>query len=155
MSFNPHHAGVNMKRSRSRSSWSATANPNRRQSKQITEAEEVGNIAIAKEEFDSDSIYPDPKYAMLTTSIGSLIEHVRCMLRAKLRTDLNLPLLPQTCRQRLQLRELRVGKMVIKWAAQIKRDAQIKWEAQVKTRCRQRLQQRELRVGQMVTEQAA
>jgi len=33
-------------------------------------AEEAGNVAIAKEEFDSDSIYldPNPKRAMLTTT---------------------------------------------------------------------------------------
>ena len=36
MSFNPRHAGVRIRGSRSRSSWSSTANPNRRQSNSIT-----------------------------------------------------------------------------------------------------------------------
>src|SRR6266567_5246373 len=48
ISFNPRHAGVKIRGFRSRSSWSSTANPNRRQSNSVTDRGTSTQILVKK-----------------------------------------------------------------------------------------------------------
>jgi hypothetical protein len=62
MSFNPRHAGVKIRGSRSRSSWSSTANPNRRQSNSITDI--LYRDSDAESESSSDNECESDDFAM-------------------------------------------------------------------------------------------